>query len=48
MLVSGYTYRMIGERLGIAPATVKSHVLKVYEKTGAGNKVELLTFADRP
>lgn len=47
LLVSGYSYRGIAERLGISAATVKSHILKAYEKTGAGNKIELLRFADR-
>ncbi len=47
LLVSGYSYRMIAERLGISAVTVKSHVLSAYDKTGAGNKIELLTFASR-
>jgi DNA-binding CsgD family transcriptional regulator len=47
LLVSGYTYHAISERLGIAAATVKTHILKFCEKTGAGNKLELLLFADK-
>lgn len=47
LLVSGYSYRMIADKLGISPATVKTHVLNAYGKTGAGNKIELLSFAER-
>jgi len=45
-LLEGLSYRDIGERLGIAPATVKSHVLRTYEKTGAGSKLELLRMVE--
>jgi DNA-binding CsgD family transcriptional regulator len=45
LLVTGYSYRMIADKLGISQTTVKSHVLNAYGKTGAGNKIELLSFA---
>jgi len=41
LLITGKTYREIGEGLFIAPSTVKTHVLRIYEKTGVKNKVEL-------
>ena len=46
LVVSGYSYKMIAELLGISLSTVKTHILKVYDKTGAGNKIELLNFSD--
>jgi len=46
LLAGGYSYKGAAERLGISPATVKTHVLRVYDKTGAGNKLELLLFSD--
>jgi DNA-binding CsgD family transcriptional regulator len=45
-ILDGLTYQGAGERLGIAVATVKSHVLNVYQKTGAGNKIELLRWVE--
>ena len=45
-ILDGLTYRDAGTKLGIAPTTVKSHVLRVYEKTGAGNKIELLRMVE--
>lgn len=41
LLVTGKSYREIGERLFIAPSTVKTHVLRIYEKAAVKNKVEL-------
>lgn len=37
----GETYREIGERLGIAPNTVRRHLGNIYEKLGISSKVEL-------
>ena len=41
LLLDGLTYQEIGERLFISLATVKTHVDRIYKKTGAGNKMEL-------
>lgn len=41
LLVSGLRYREIGERLFISLSTVKTHVERIYRKTGARNKMEL-------
>lgn len=38
---SGDTYRQIGERLGIAPNTVRRHLANIYGKLGISSKVEL-------
>jgi DNA-binding CsgD family transcriptional regulator len=37
----GENYREIGERLGIAPNTVRRHLANIYEKLGVSSKVEL-------
>jgi DNA-binding CsgD family transcriptional regulator len=41
LLLTGKSYREIGEMLFIAPSTVKTHVLRIYEKAGVKNKMEL-------
>jgi DNA-binding CsgD family transcriptional regulator len=41
LLVRGKTYREIGKQLFIAPSTVKTHVLRIYEKMGVSNKIGL-------
>lgn len=38
---AGDTYRQIGERLGIAPNTVRRHLANIYGKLGISSKVEL-------
>ena len=45
-VLDGLTYRGAAEKLFISPATVKSHVLNVYQKTGTGNKIELLRLVE--
>jgi len=45
-VLDGLTYKDAAEKLSISPATIKSHVLKVYQKTGAGNKIELLRLVE--
>jgi len=45
-VLDGLTYQGAGEKLFISPATVKSHVLSAYQKTGTGNKIELLRLVD--
>jgi DNA-binding CsgD family transcriptional regulator len=37
----GESHREIGERLGIAPATVRRHLANLYEKLGVSSKAEL-------
>lgn len=37
----GESHREIGDRLGIAPATVRRHLANVYEKLGVSSKAEL-------
>ncbi len=41
MLMQGITSKEIAEALFIAPNTVKNHVANIYQKTGAGTRVEL-------
>jgi DNA-binding CsgD family transcriptional regulator len=45
-VLDGLTYQGAAEAMSVAPATVKSHVLSVYQKTGAGNKIELLRLVE--
>ena len=45
-VLDGLTYRGAAQKLFISPATVKSHVLSVYQKTGTGNKIELLRLVE--
>ncbi len=42
MIVQGYSNRMIGEKLFISAMTVKNHIYHIYQKTSAGNKVQLI------
>jgi DNA-binding CsgD family transcriptional regulator len=41
LLLEGLSYREIGDRLFISLSTVKTHVERIYRKTGARNKMEL-------
>jgi DNA-binding CsgD family transcriptional regulator len=41
LLLEGLSYRDIAEKLCVSLATVKTHVNRIYVKTGAGNKMEL-------
>ncbi len=41
MLMQGFTNKMIADFLFISPSTVKNHIANIYEKTGAGTRVEL-------
>jgi len=45
-VLDGLTYKEAAEKLFVSPSTVKSHVLSVYQKTGAGNKIELLRMVE--
>ena len=45
-LLDGLTYADAAKSLGISPSTLKTHILSVYQKTGTGNKVELLRLVE--
>ena len=42
MMARGFSNSTIAEKLFISTLTVKNHVYHIYQKTGAGNKVQLL------
>lgn len=50
MLVKGASYKEIASSLGISLATVKTHIVRVYQKTGTGTKIDLLRvlYPDQP
>ena len=37
----GLSYRQIAEKLGVAPATIRTHLQTIYRKLGVGNKIEM-------
>ncbi len=45
LLADGKTQAAIAAQLGIAPSTVKTHLLKVFQKTGINRQAELVRFA---
>ncbi len=42
MMAQGFSNSAIAEKLFISTVTVKNHIYHIYQKTGAGNKVQLL------
>ena len=42
MMAQGFSNNAIADKLYISTLTVKNHVYHIYQKTGAGNKVQLL------
>ena len=42
MLIKGFSYQEIADRLFISYRTVKSHVYNIYQKLRIGNKIELV------
>ncbi len=42
LLVDGFTPAEIAGRIGVAPSTAKSHLLRIFEKTGTGRQAELV------
>jgi DNA-binding CsgD family transcriptional regulator len=42
MMAQGFSNNAIAEKLYISTLTVKNHIYHIYQKTGAGNKVQLL------
>jgi DNA-binding CsgD family transcriptional regulator len=45
MISAGSTQTTIARTLGIAPSTVKTHVLHLFEKTGCTRQADLLKLA---
>jgi DNA-binding CsgD family transcriptional regulator len=45
-LLDGLTYADTAALLHISPSTAKTHILSVYQKTGTGNKLELLRLVE--
>ena len=45
MIVAGLTQSAIAGELGIAPSTVKTHLLRLFEKTGCKRQVDLVRLA---
>jgi len=41
-LAEGLTNREIGDRLGLSRHTIKNYLLKIFDKLGVSNRVELL------
>jgi DNA-binding NarL/FixJ family response regulator len=41
-LAEGMTNREIGERMRLSPHTIKNHVLRIFDKLGVSNRIELL------
>ena len=42
LLAEGMTNRAIGERMQLSPHTIKNYVLRIFDKLGVSNRVELL------
>ena len=47
LLMLGYEYKEIGERMGIGLPTVRSHIQAIYAKLGIHSRVELVDMAGR-
>jgi len=45
MVVSGYSNRDIGKKLGVSEQTVKHHLTRAFDKLGVYNRLELALFA---
>lgn len=42
LLLSGLSYKQIASKLSISMSTVKTHICRIYEKTGTNSKIELM------
>ena len=42
LIARGMANKQIAGELGISPATVRTHIYNLYQKVGAGSRVELL------
>ena len=47
MTAEGLSNREIGERLHVSPATIKTHLEKVYEKLGVSDRTQAAVVALR-
>jgi len=47
LLAAGSAQAAIAEALGVAPSTVKSHVLRIFDKTGCRRQVDLVRLASK-
>lgn len=47
LVAQGLSNREVGERLGIAPATVKKHLEQIYERLGITNRTQLAVLLSR-
>lgn len=45
LLCAGYPTRKIADELKIAPSTIKTHILRIYEKTGQHRQADLVALA---
>ena len=45
MISQGFTMRQVGNRLGISPRTVETHVAKLYRKLGVRTRVQAVSHA---
>lgn len=45
--ITGASQKQIADALGIAHNTVRSHIRHIYDKSGMGNRVELVHWAQR-
>jgi DNA-binding NarL/FixJ family response regulator len=47
LLAAGYSVSQVSRRLGVSDATTKTHVSRMYQKLGAGNRAQALMTAIR-
>jgi DNA-binding CsgD family transcriptional regulator len=47
LLITGILNKEISEKLNVAESTIKSHIEHIYDKTGAGSKLELVNLLKR-
>lgn len=47
LMVDGYEYRVVAEKLNISPHTVRKHIANIYEKLHVCSKVDAVKLAIR-
>ncbi len=47
LIYRGHSAKMIGERLGLSPSTIRNNTLRAYRKIGVHSKQELIELIDR-
>lgn len=47
LIYRGHSAKMIGERLGLSPSTIRNNTLRAYRKMGVHSKQELIELIDR-